>query len=78
MEVPNDIKSLIDAWPTIGAFADDLGCGYEAARQMRRRNSIAPEHWPQVVAASERRGLVGVDLSWLAQKRVPAPQEAAE
>jgi len=63
---PPSISLLIDRWQSIGAFAADVGCGYEAARQMRRRGRIAPQHWPHVVAASRRRGIDGVSYEWLA------------
>jgi len=69
---PASISALIESWPTIGEFASDVGCGYEAARQMRRRERIAPEHWPQVIAASARRG-INVSLEWLANTRASAP-----
>ncbi|TIO28765.1 MAG: hypothetical protein E5X93_09430, partial [Mesorhizobium sp.] len=42
--LPTSISGLIDSWQSIGAFAADVGCGYEAARQMRRRGRIAPQH----------------------------------
>ena len=80
-DAPSSISSLIDQWPTIGQFAAEVGCGYEAARQMRRRESIAPEHWGLVVQASSRRGVKGVSLDWLASKRRvegrrrPAPEQ---
>lgn len=61
-----DVSDLIDRWGSIGAFAADVGCGYEAARQMRRRGRIAPQHWPHVVAASRRLGIAGVSYEWLA------------
>lgn len=64
--LPMSISGLIDRWGSIGAFAADVGCGYEAARQMRRRGRIAPQHWPHVVAASRRLGIAGVNYEWLA------------
>jgi hypothetical protein len=64
--LPTNISGLIDRWRSIGAFAADVGCGYEAARQMRRRQRIAPQHWPHVVAASRRLGIAGVSYEWLA------------
>jgi hypothetical protein len=77
-EPPSSISRLIDRWHSIGAFAADVGCGYEAARQMRRRGRIAPQHWPHVVAASRRRGIDGVSYEWLAGHRIAAmPGEAA-
>jgi hypothetical protein len=72
MSTPKSISELIAKWPTIGDFAHDVGCGYEAARQMRRRESIAPEHWHSVLEASRKRGLHGVSLDWLAKQRVRA------
>ncbi|WP_292219073.1 hypothetical protein, partial [Mesorhizobium sp.] len=53
---PTSISGLIDRWHSIGAFAADVGCGYEAARQMRRRERIAPQHWAHVVAACSHHG----------------------
>lgn len=44
-------------------------CGYEAARQMRRRGSIAPEHWSRVVSASQAREIEGISFEWLAAQR---------
>lgn len=63
---PTSIPGLIGRWHSIGAFAADVGCGYEAARQMRRRGRIAPQHWPHVVAASRRLGIAGISYEWLA------------
>lgn len=65
MNTPNTITDLIDSWGKISEFARDVGCGYEAARQMRRRDSIAPEHWDKVVNACSKRGLNGVTYVWL-------------
>ncbi|WP_245431372.1 hypothetical protein [Mesorhizobium atlanticum] len=73
--LPTSISGLIDRWGSIGAFAADVGCGYEAARQMRRRGRIAPQHWPHVVAASRRLGIAGVSYEWLAG-RAAAMQRA--
>jgi len=74
---PASISALIDQWPTITEFAADVGCGYEAARQMRRRQSISPDHWPKVVMVSRGRGIEGVTFEWLAQQRAPQPETAA-
>lgn len=74
---PSSIEALIDQWPTITEFAADVGCGYEAARQMRMRNSIAPKHWPSVIQASAARGIEGVSFEWLVAQRQPAGAEGA-
>lgn len=75
MKEPATISSLIDTWSTIAEFATEVGCGYEAARQMRRRESIAPEHWAKVIDAAAAKGIAGVTYEWLARQR--APQESA-
>ncbi|WFP61626.1 hypothetical protein [Mesorhizobium sp. WSM4904] len=75
--LPTSISELIDSWQSIGAFAADVGCGYEAARQMRRRGRIAPQHWPHVVAASRRLGIAGVSYEWLAGRAAAMQGEAA-
>ncbi|WP_292359073.1 hypothetical protein [Mesorhizobium sp.] len=74
---PTSVSGLIDRWQSIGAFAAEIGCGYEAARQMRRRGRIAPQHWPHVVAASRRLGIAGVSYEWLAGCATAAMQGEA-
>ncbi|UCI06399.1 hypothetical protein [Mesorhizobium sp. B1-1-8] len=73
---PTNISGPIDRWVSTGAFAVDVGCSYEAARQMHRRKRIAPEHWPHVVAASLRLAIAGISCEWLAGSRA-AQREAA-
>jgi len=74
--LPTSIPELMSRWHSIGAFAADVGCGYEAARQMRRRGRIAPQHWPHVVAASRRQGIAGVSYEWLAGHRASLGEAA--
>ena len=78
MSTPSSIPDLIAQWPTIGEFAADVGCGYEAARKMRDRRSIAPEHWGRVVAAAKAKNIPGISFEWLAAQRAKlAAGEAA-
>lgn len=77
MSVPNTISGLIGHWEKLTEFAADVGCGYEAARKMRDRESIAPEHWPNVIRASAARGISGITYEWLAARRVSSPERAA-
>lgn len=72
LETPTSIPDLISRWKTIKDFAADVGCGYEAARKMSDRQSIAPEHWQAVVLAAKKNGVPGVSLEWLAAQRVAA------
>lgn len=67
-KTPTSISILIDQWETIGEFAADVGCGYEAARQMRLRESISPRHWNGVIAAAARKEIKGIDWEWLATR----------
>lgn len=71
MDTPKSIPDLISKWETIGDFASAIGCGYEAARQMRKRGSIAPEHWSSVVTAARTRKVPGITIEWLATQRTP-------
>lgn len=75
MDEPVSLSALVALWPTIVEYASDVGCGYEAARKMRDRNSIAPEHWPNVIAACEKRGIKGVTFEWLAKQRIASAAE---
>jgi hypothetical protein len=82
MDTPASIPDLISRWGKLTLFAADVGCGYEAARKMRDRASIAPEHWPSVIRASDEKGVPGITYEWLASRRVasaaaPAAGEAA-
>lgn len=70
--IPASIPDLISRWDTIKDFAASVGCGYEAARKMSDRQSIAPEHWPAVVSAAKSKGIRGISLEWLAAQRVAA------
>lgn len=58
-----DFADLIGSWPVEGkrtsirTFSDDTGIAYVHACMMKQRNFIAPEYWPQVVAAARKRSL---------------------
>lgn len=67
-KTPTTISGLIDEWETIGDFATDVGCGYEAARQMRLRESISPRHFDGVIDAAARKSIKGIDWKWLATR----------
>lgn len=77
MKTPKSIPGLIANWSKLTEFAADVGCGYEAARKMRDRGSIAPEHWPNVIRASASKGIPGVTYEWLAERRASSSEVAA-
>lgn len=70
-------RDVIALWPGVGEFADDIGTSYNTAKQMRRRNSIAPEHWPAVAAAAESRGYPEVTVEFLTRLRIARAEPAA-
>ena len=74
---PTSVADLISRWKTIGEYAAAVGCGYEAARKMAARGSIAPRHWSSVMVAAERQGVPGVTLDWLAAQIATEPERVA-
>jgi hypothetical protein len=64
---------IIDRWPSLHTFADDIGVRYGTAQVMRYRGSISAKYWQRVVAAAADRGIEGVTLDLLASiKAEPA------
>lgn len=59
--------SIIDRWPSLQDYADDIGVQYVTAQLMRHRNSIASKHWKAVVGGAEKRQIEGVTLEALAE-----------
>lgn len=68
---------LINLWPTIVAFAGDIGVNYEAAKGMRRRGSVPSGYWRAMVVAARERGIEGVTYERLAEMAA-ITREAAE
>ena len=64
------IPEIIKAFGSIIAFAEATGIGYSAAKTMSHRRSIAAHHWPRIVRAAEKLGIVGITLEVLAKIRV--------
>jgi len=65
-------RTIIDQWPDLPTFAEDLGVKYPAAQVMRHRDSISSSYWRDLVAAAERRGIAGVTLEVLADLKARA------
>lgn len=59
-------RAIIDKWPSLQAFADDLGVKYVTAQLMRHRDSIASKHWNRAVTSAHKRKIHGVTLEVLA------------
>lgn len=50
-------QSLMNKWPTLAAFARDIGVDYEIVKKWKQRNSIPSIHWPAVVEAGKQRDI---------------------
>lgn len=57
---------VINLWPSISAFAEDIGVSYGTAKAMRRRGSVPGGYWAKMVAKAEEREIKGVTLDVLA------------
>lgn len=64
-----DFRTLIDLWPSVSAFADDIGIRERHAQVMRFRNSVPPDYWSAMVAAAKRRAIKGITYEGLAKLR---------
>lgn len=62
-----DHASLINLWPSLSDFANDIGVSYGTAKAMRRRNSIPSEYWLGMVSRGSERGIDSVSLEALAE-----------
>jgi len=70
-------REVIDLWPSLTAFAADVGVAYGTAKAMRRRDSIPDYLWVTVVTAASARELTDVNYELLAQLAA-AKRAAAE
>jgi hypothetical protein len=68
---------IINLWPSLSAFADDIGVQYVTAKAMRRRGSIPAPYWVRIVTAARKRGIPDVSHERLAEL-VALMSEAAE
>lgn len=59
-------RSLIAAYG-LGEFAADIGVHENTAKQMRKRDSVAPEYWDAWVSRARERGRVEISLERLAR-----------
>lgn len=58
---------LINEWPSLTAFAEDIGVPYVTAKAMRRRGSIPSGYWMRAVECAKERSIEGVTLERLAE-----------
>lgn len=58
-------SDIIGRWPSIRAYADDIGVRYVTAQVMKHRDRIASDHWKAVVAAARKRGFKDITYDLL-------------
>lgn len=72
METHTDI---INRWPSLRAFADDICVKYVTAQVMRYRGAIGRHHWDAVVDAAQRRNFHDITHALLSRT---APKRGAQ
>jgi hypothetical protein len=68
---------IISKWPSISAFAADIGSEYGTAKAMRKRSSIPSRYWVTVVSKACDRGIAGVTYEVLAKAAAAEAEVAA-
>lgn len=56
---------IIDLWPSISAFADDIGQKADTVRRWRLRDEIPLKHWNDTAKAAKLRGHTGISTELL-------------
>jgi formyltetrahydrofolate hydrolase len=64
-----DVRDIISNWKSIAAFAESVDVPYERACQWKKRNSLPPEYWGEVIKAASKEGISGVTLEALLNMR---------
>lgn len=58
MQKPSTFDEVLSLWDSHTALSEELGVIYVTAQAMRKRRSIGDEHWPKIIEAWKRRGVV--------------------
>lgn len=77
---PASFRHVIDLWPTMVVLAADLGLGYEAVNQWRKRDSIPTWVHARLLQAAHARGFEKVTrelLDELTERRIADRKGAA-
>lgn len=69
---------IINSWPSLKDFAEDIGVAYGTAKAMRRRGSVPAVYWDVMISKAASRHIVGVSYKKLAVSIArPSKQEDA-
>lgn len=67
MSYYSSFAAVIEAWPSVGEYGEDIGVDSMHARALKYRDSIPPEYWLRTEAGAAKRGIDGVDIKLLAE-----------
>lgn len=59
-------RDIVEAWPSLREFADDIGVSENTAKGIRTRNGLPSRYWLRLVEGAARRGIPCVTLELLA------------
>ena len=59
-------QDVINAWPSVAAFSEDIGVPVAHVRMMKRRNSIPAWFWADAIESAKARRIKGVNLTLFA------------
>jgi len=65
MDTFNSFKDVIEAWPSVEAFADDTGVSANLVSVWKHRDTLPNRVWAEVVAGAEAREIEGVTYATL-------------
>lgn len=58
-------RDVIERWPSLAAFARDIGVEEGTAKQWRSRSKIPAEYWSDIIVAAQERQIQAVTASLL-------------
>jgi len=58
---------IINSWPSLSDFANDLDIAYGTAKAMRSRGTIPAKYWATVISKARKRRIAGVTADTLAR-----------
>lgn len=70
-------EQIINLWPSLSLFAEDIGVSYGTAKAIRRRGSIPPQYWAPMINKALEREIEAVTLEALSVAIKPRKKVAA-
>lgn len=73
----NTFRDLICKWPTLQAFADEVGVPLTTASSWKSRNRIRDVYWQKIIDAADQKGFDDIDAAAIAKIAIETQSEAA-